>query len=138
MLNDDTAALKAHLKTLHTSLAETGTVDEELRTLLRQLDGDIHQLLQQRSGSDAAGSGPALGPASGPASEPAPGPASGAVSGTVPGAVGGAFTDTSPSSSADDGLSTRAQELAARFAAQHPRMEPALRQLGNILANMGI
>lgn len=104
MVNDNgfesQAQLKAHLKTLHASLAETGTVDEELRSLLRQLDGDIHQLLQQRTASESAAA-PVL-------------------------------------SAQDEGMASRAQELAARFAAQHPRMEPALRQLGNMLSNMGI
>jgi hypothetical protein len=36
------------------------------------------------------------------------------------------------------GLSSRAQELTARFAVKHPRLEPALRELGNMLASMGI
>jgi hypothetical protein len=36
------------------------------------------------------------------------------------------------------GVSSRAQELAARFALRHPHLEPALRQLGNMLASMGI
>ena len=36
------------------------------------------------------------------------------------------------------GLAERSQEITARFAATHPRLEPALRELGNILANMGI
>ena len=36
------------------------------------------------------------------------------------------------------GLASRSQEITARFAAKHPTLEPALRQLGNILANMGI
>lgn len=36
------------------------------------------------------------------------------------------------------GLSSRAQELTARFAAQHPTLEPALRELARILGNMGI
>ena len=36
------------------------------------------------------------------------------------------------------GLASRSQELTARFAARHPTLEPALRQLGNILSNMGI
>jgi hypothetical protein len=36
------------------------------------------------------------------------------------------------------GLSSRAQELTARFAVRHPHLEPALVQLGNMLANMGI
>jgi hypothetical protein len=36
------------------------------------------------------------------------------------------------------GLAERTQELSARFAVEHPRLEPALRELGNILASMGI
>jgi hypothetical protein len=36
------------------------------------------------------------------------------------------------------GLASRTQELTARFAARHPTLEPALRELGNILASMGI
>jgi ABC-type transporter Mla subunit MlaD len=36
------------------------------------------------------------------------------------------------------GLASRAQEITARFAVRHPRLEPTLRELGNILATMGI
>jgi uncharacterized protein YmfQ (DUF2313 family) len=36
------------------------------------------------------------------------------------------------------GLAERSQEITAKFAARHPRLEPALRELGTILANMGI
>lgn len=36
------------------------------------------------------------------------------------------------------GLAERSQEIGARFAARHPQLEPTLRELGNILANMGI
>ncbi|MYM41826.1 DUF4404 family protein [Duganella qianjiadongensis] len=36
------------------------------------------------------------------------------------------------------GLAERAQELGARFAVKHPHLEPALRELGNILSSMGI
>ena len=36
------------------------------------------------------------------------------------------------------GLGSRTQELAARFAAKHPRVESGLRELGQILSNMGI
>ena len=35
-------------------------------------------------------------------------------------------------------LAERTQEISARFAAQHPKLEPTLRELGNMLANMGI
>lgn len=97
MLNDDTANLKSHLKTLHASLAQTGDVDEELQGLLHQLDGDIRSLLEKR----------------------------------VAEAQSGADTTTY-------GLAERTQELTARFAAEHPRLEPALRELGRMLANMGI
>ncbi|MBJ7309821.1 DUF4404 family protein [Rugamonas sp. CCM 8940] len=36
------------------------------------------------------------------------------------------------------GLAERTQEISAKFAAQHPQLEPALRELGTILASMGI
>ena len=36
------------------------------------------------------------------------------------------------------GLAERTQEITAKFAAQHPHLEPALRELGSILASMGI
>jgi hypothetical protein len=36
------------------------------------------------------------------------------------------------------GLSSRAQELSARFAVKHPHLEPTLVEIGNMLANMGI
>jgi hypothetical protein len=47
MLNDNEDTLKAHLKTLHRSLEETGEVDDELEMLLRQLDGDIKHVLER-------------------------------------------------------------------------------------------
>ena len=95
MLNEDTSTLKAHLKSLHENLASTGQVDEELTSLLRQLDGDIKALLEKRAQQDEE---------------------------TI---------DTY-------GLAERSQEITARFAAQHPKLEPALRELGTILSNMGI
>ena len=52
MLNENDSNLKAHLKTLHLSLADTGEVDEELQMLLRQLDGDIKQVLERRADQD--------------------------------------------------------------------------------------
>ncbi|MDB5959032.1 MAG: hypothetical protein JWP59_326 [Massilia sp.] len=36
------------------------------------------------------------------------------------------------------GLAERSQELSAKFAAKHPHLEPALRELGNMLSSMGI
>jgi arsenate reductase-like glutaredoxin family protein len=86
--------LKASLKNLQANLAATGPVDEELRDLLQQLDGDIKQILESST-------------------EPAP------------------ATNTF-------GLAERTQEISAKFAAQHPQLEPALRELGNILSSMGI
>jgi ABC-type transporter Mla subunit MlaD len=52
MLNENDSNLKAHLKTLHRSLSETDAVDEELQMLLRQLDGDIKQVLERRADQD--------------------------------------------------------------------------------------
>lgn len=52
MLNENDSNLKAHLKTLHRSLADTDEVDEELQMLLRQLDGDIKQVLERRADAD--------------------------------------------------------------------------------------
>lgn len=98
MLNEDTSNLKSHLKSLHANLAQTGDVDEELKGLLRQLDGDIRVLLERR------------------AAEPA----------------------EQQDESTTYGLAERTQELTARFAAEHPRLEPALRELGRMLSNMGI
>jgi len=88
--------LKASLKSLHSSLATTGPIDEELQDLLRQLDGDIKQLLERRADESAA-------------------------------------PDTTTY-----GLAERTQELSAKFAVKHPQLEPALRELGTILNNMGI
>jgi hypothetical protein len=36
------------------------------------------------------------------------------------------------------GLAERTQEISAKFAVKHPQLEPALRELGRILASMGI
>jgi len=43
-----------------------------------------------------------------------------------------------PGESTTYGLAERTQELSARFAVKHPTLEPALRELGNILNSMGI
>jgi N-acetylglutamate synthase-like GNAT family acetyltransferase len=95
IMNDDTSTLKAHLKSLHANLANTSQVDEELKDLLSQLDGDIKALLERRAQQEEE------------------------------------EIDTY-------GLAERSQEITARFAAQHPKLEPALRELGTILSNMGI
>jgi ABC-type transporter Mla subunit MlaD len=38
---------------VHAALSSGAPVDEELQDLLRQLDGDIHQLLEQRAANGA-------------------------------------------------------------------------------------
>lgn len=43
-----------------------------------------------------------------------------------------------PAVSTTYGLAERTQEVAAKFAAQHPKLESSLRELGNILSSMGI
>ncbi|MFL6659391.1 MAG: DUF4404 family protein [Massilia sp.] len=101
MSNDETANLKSHLKNLSANLAQTSNVDEELHSLLQQLDGDIRSLLERRTEAAAM-----------------------------------AARDVADAESF--GLAERTQELTARFAAEHPRLEPALRELGRMLANMGI
>ncbi|MES2349510.1 MAG: DUF4404 family protein [Pseudomonadota bacterium] len=88
--------LKESLSSLRSNLASAGPIDDELKDLLTQLDGDIKLLLERR------------------AAEAGPGP------------------------STTYGLAERTQEISAKFAAQHPQLEPALRELGNILSSMGI
>ena len=36
------------------------------------------------------------------------------------------------------GLAERSQEISAKFAAEHPKLEPALRELGRMLSNIGV
>jgi hypothetical protein len=93
MQNENIDSLKAHLKTLHRNLEDTGEVDDELEMLLRQLDGDIKHVLDKRADNPDANT---------------------------------------------FGLASRTQELTARFALRHPHLEPALRELNNILTSMGI
>jgi ABC-type transporter Mla subunit MlaD len=94
MSNGNADNLKAHLKTLHRSMEETGEVDDELEMLLRQLDGDIKRVLERQADQQLDAN--------------------------------------------TYGLASRAQTLSARFAVRHPHLEPTLRELGNILASMGI
>ena len=96
MLNDNESNLKAHLKSLHANLEQTEHVDDELQELLRQLDGDIKNLLDKGAEEELE-------------------------------EEGGPY-----------GLAERTQEITARFAVEHPTLEPTLRELGRILQNMGI
>ena len=114
MLNENASNLKQHLKTLRADLASTGEVDAELTDLLRQLDGDIKTLLERRLHENAGA----------PATE------------TTATTQGADAADAAESTTY--GLAERSQEITAKFAATHPRLEPALRELGTILANMGI
>ena len=43
-----------------------------------------------------------------------------------------------PDQSDTVGLASRAQTISAKFAAKHPHLEPALRELTDILASLGI
>ena len=43
-----------------------------------------------------------------------------------------------PADSGTYGLAERSQEISAKFAVRHPHLEPALRELGNMLSSMGI
>lgn len=43
-----------------------------------------------------------------------------------------------PDQSETAGIATRAQSISARFAAKHPRLEPVLRELTDMLASLGI
>lgn len=90
--------LKTSLSSLRSNLASAGPIDDELKDLLTQLDGDIKQLLERRA----------------------------------------VEAETEPGQSTTYGLAERTQEISAKFAAQHPQLEPALRELGNILSSMGI
>ncbi|TWI61768.1 uncharacterized protein DUF4404 [Pseudoduganella lurida] len=47
--------LKESLRELHLQLASGAPVDEELQDLLRQLDGDIHELLERRTAESTLG-----------------------------------------------------------------------------------
>lgn len=46
--------------------------------------------------------------------------------------------DDSPDDPIFSALSERSLALSARFAAQHPKLEPALRELSSILERMGV
>ncbi|MFZ6748438.1 DUF4404 family protein [Undibacterium sp. Ren11W] len=84
--------LKSLLKQLHEGLLNAEHVDDDVKSLLLNLNQDIHAVLN---------------------------------------------TDV-PDDPIYSALSERSQELSARFAAQHPKLEPVLRELGGMLEKMGV
>ena len=85
--------VKKLLTQLHAELSDTVEVDGELKTLLQDLNTDIHHVLT----ADQAKDDPVY-----------------------------------------TALSERSVALSAKFAAEHPTLEPVLRELGSMLAKMGI
>jgi ABC-type transporter Mla subunit MlaD len=119
--------LKASLQNLNEHLAQGEPVNEELRTSLTRLDGDIQQLLEQRAAARAA---------QGDTLDEVPATAPATTGEEIPLSPEG--LPEKPLDSHTYGLAERTQELSAKFAAEHPKLEPALRELGNILSSMGI
>ncbi|MFZ6752968.1 DUF4404 family protein [Undibacterium sp. Dicai25W] len=85
--------VKQLLTQLHTELAGTEEVDGELKSLLQNLNKDIHQVLNGDQQHD------------------------------------------DPVYAA---LSERSVSLSAKFAAEHPKLEPVLRELASMLAKIGV
>ena len=85
--------LKQLLTQLHEELVRTEQVDEELKSLLQNLNQDIHEVLSK---------------------------------------------EEAPDDPVFAALSERSQALSAKFAAQHPKLEPALREFGDMLERMGV
>jgi len=86
--------LKQMLLQLHQELSGTEQMDEELKSLLQDLNQDIQTVLDKD-----------------------------------------AQQHDDPLYSA---LSERSLALSAKFAVQHPKLEPALRELGSMLAKIGV
>lgn len=116
--------LQASLQNLNEHVAQNGPVNEELRDSLTRLDGDIQQLLAQRAAARAAQAAEAQADALADAAEEVP--------------LSPEGLPEKPVDSTTYGLAERTQALSAKFAVEHPKLEPALRELGNILSSMGI
>ena len=106
-----TENLKQTLIELHAALEKTGPLDPELVHLLKVLDSDIQIKLVSHVEV------PQITPPSPLPDASMPHPAT---------------------TTEDAGLGTRAQALSARFAAQHPHLEPVLRELTDTLQRIGI
>ena len=115
-----TENLKQQLLELHAALASGDSPDPEMVALLRMLDVDIRAALaQSRPASDEPS------PALPQATLPSPSQSTGEIATPLP------VPDES-------GLTSRAQAISARFAAQHPHLEPVLRELTDTLQRIGI
>ncbi|GAC1411557.1 MAG: hypothetical protein NVSMB6_12900 [Burkholderiaceae bacterium] len=116
-----TEDLKQALLELHKALASGEPIDPELPPLLRMLDIDIQAALAQHRSS-----APASTPIAAPVLEQEP-PGNTSYTAAAP-----ARQDPAP------GLTTRAQEISAKFAVRHPHLEPVLRELTETLQRIGI
>ena len=104
--------LKQTLQQLHRQLENADDVDPELQQWLRVLDEDIHKLLANRSGDSTA-----------------------VVDAGDASTAGDSEGDGAGD---DDDLASRADDVARRFAARHPQLEPVLREIADALARLGI
>lgn len=129
--------LKQSLKHLHTSLATTAQVDPELNQLLQTLETDIDALLKRHEEVVSTQQAQLL--------------KSTAPSTTTPSTTSDSeetdvrlqvqqppIPEPLPIAPDAEVLVERAQEISARFAISHPHVEPALRELAQILAGIGI
>ena len=103
-----TENLKQQLLNLHAALLAGEPLDPEMVTLLQMLDVDIRARLTQP-----------------PPLSPAPTQTHAEIFGT-------------PDTPGQSALTSRAQEISARFAAKHPHLEPVLRELTDTLQRIGI
>lgn len=85
--------LKQLLSQLHTELSGQAPLDDELKSMLEDLNQDIDQVLD----ADRQHDDPVFA-----------------------------------------ALSERSLALSAKFAAQHPKLEPALREIGSMLEKIGV
>lgn len=114
-----TEDLKQALLQLHKALASGEPIDPELPPLLRMLDIDIQTALARRPGP-----GQPLAALVQPEPDLAANPVHTSGQPVMP--------DAAP------GLTTRAQEISAKFAVRHPHLEPVLRELTETLQRIGI
>jgi hypothetical protein len=130
-----TEHLKQTLLTLHAQLSSGEQLDPELQDLLRLLDADIRTRLAASSitAPAATNSYTTTGVRTESTSDTA-----GATSNTGRSSDTMANSSTDAATPAPTGLSSRAQEISARFAAAHPHLEPVLRELTDTLQRIGI